>query len=132
VASVGGIILDPGGNTLFQFAWGLGVKTNNIVEAYSLYLGLKIARDHQIHKLTVIGDSMIIIRVVINNHSLENNLLRGIILRIKFIAQEFEEFNFYHVKRTLNSQADTMAKIASREMQGEILLNDERGTLPIP
>jgi hypothetical protein len=75
---------------------------------------------------------MIIIKVVINKHSLENNLLSGILQRITTLTQEFEEIRLHHVKRSLNPQADLMAKEASRKLQGDFFLNNERGALPIP
>jgi hypothetical protein len=48
---VGGILFDPRGNTMFHYAWGLGKTTNNIEEAYALYAGLKLAREHNIPQL---------------------------------------------------------------------------------
>lgn len=91
--------------------------TNNIAEEYVLYLSLKLARDHRIHKLRVLSDSVIIIMADINNYSLENNFLMGVMQRIKSRSWDFEEFKLHHVKRNLNSQDDLMAKEASRKLQ---------------
>jgi ribonuclease HI len=45
VASAGGgvVILSPKGNTRINFAWGLGLTTNNHMEALAFYQGIKIA-----------------------------------------------------------------------------------------
>ena len=39
-AGAGGILLDPRGNMILTYQWGLGRATNNIAERYDLYLGL--------------------------------------------------------------------------------------------
>ena len=42
VAGAGGILLDPGGQMVETFAWGLGVRTNNEAEWLALLQGLQI------------------------------------------------------------------------------------------
>lgn len=80
----------------------------------------------------VLGDSMIIITAVINNHPPENNILQGILQRISVIAKGFEVINFHHIKRNLNPLVDINAKEASRQPQGDLNLNNESRLLPIP
>jgi ribonuclease HI len=61
VAGAGGSLLDPQGNIVTDYAWGLGATSNNIVEAYSLLKGLSIAEDQTIAKIVVYGDSMMVV-----------------------------------------------------------------------
>jgi ribonuclease HI len=61
VAGVGGVILNPGGNKEATFAWSLVHATNNQEEAYALLKGMKLTKNRNIHTLTVIGDSKLIL-----------------------------------------------------------------------
>jgi len=42
--------------------------TNNIVKAYALWAGLKLAKDMKILDLTILGDSMLVARAMIERH----------------------------------------------------------------
>jgi ribonuclease HI len=75
VVGAGASLFDPRGNTISYYAWGLGTATNNIVEAYALYEGLKLAKVCNISHIKVFGDSMMIVRVVIKRNLTENNHL---------------------------------------------------------
>jgi ribonuclease HI len=57
-------IHDPRGNQIVNYALGFGNVSNNLVEAYSLWCGLIIAKDEGIKSLIVFGDSLLVIRVV--------------------------------------------------------------------
>jgi ribonuclease HI len=70
---------------MFYYAWGLGTTTNNIEEAYALYVGLKLAREHNILKLSVFRDSMLIVMAVLSRDYMENNLLSGILHQITIL-----------------------------------------------
>jgi ribonuclease HI len=95
---------------MLHYAWGLGTTTNNIAEAYALYVGLKLVRDRNIPQLSVSGDSMLILNEIINKHYMENNILSGILQRITTLTREFEEINLYHVKRNLKPHDELMEK----------------------
>jgi hypothetical protein len=64
-AGGGGGLFDPKGNLIWKFSWGLGVETNNVAEALALWKGLNQASHLGITYLTVVGDSRLIIQVVI-------------------------------------------------------------------
>jgi ribonuclease HI len=76
---VGGNLIDLGGNVMIYYSWGLGTTTNNITEAYPLYAGLKLAKECNISQLSVFGDSILIVMVVLKISYMENNLLSGIL-----------------------------------------------------
>jgi ribonuclease HI len=62
--------------------WGLGITTNNIAEAYALFEGLRMAKEHMISQILVFGDSMLIVKEIITRNLVENNLLRGVLHHI--------------------------------------------------
>lgn len=45
-AEVGGLILDPKGEVITTYEWGLGTMTNNRVEAYNLLMGTNILKKY--------------------------------------------------------------------------------------
>jgi ribonuclease HI len=97
VAGVGGVSLIPE-ETSNLLLLGLGAASNNIVEAYALFQGLKLAREKKINKLTAFKDSMIVASAVIHQTQTGTNLFNGIISQVIELSKEFEAFQLYHVK----------------------------------
>ena len=56
VAGVGGILLDPGGQTKLNFAWGLGHRTNNEAEWMALLQGMEILANTDLSRIAIFGD----------------------------------------------------------------------------
>lgn len=48
MAGGGWILINPAGIIEDRFAWGLGMKTNNQVETYGLFLRLSLAQKKEI------------------------------------------------------------------------------------
>jgi ribonuclease HI len=91
------------------YAWGLGSVSNNIVEAYALWAGLRLAKDMGILKLSILGDSMLVIRALIKRNIVGNNIFIGIMSHTLALLSEFEEYSLYHIKHEHNS-CDRWAK----------------------
>jgi ribonuclease HI len=53
-AGAGRIILDPEANQELHFAWGIGVATNNKVEALALHQGLSLLKTRGIDYITIV------------------------------------------------------------------------------
>jgi hypothetical protein len=66
VAGVRGSIHDLGGRHVDRYALGIGNVSKNIAEAYSFWCGHVIVKEEGIKSLIVLGDSMLVIRVVID------------------------------------------------------------------
>jgi ribonuclease HI len=56
------MICNPEGHIIINYAWGLGSMTNNEVVAYSLFEGIILAHSIGVQKITINGDSMMVIR----------------------------------------------------------------------
>jgi ribonuclease HI len=91
---------------LFYYAWGLGNVSNNLAEAYSLCMGLKVAKEFELKEIIVLGDSMMIIRAIVHWNHMENNVLRAVLARIRNLASTFDKIAFYHIEREHNSSVD--------------------------
>jgi ribonuclease HI len=98
VVGASGSLLDPGGNIVTHYSWGLRVTSNNTAEAYALLQGLSIAKERNVTKLVIFGDSMMVIRMVTNITQSGGNLFNGIINRIINLSKIFDEFKLFHIK----------------------------------
>ena len=120
-----GIIFDPRGNIVSSYAWGLGRKTNNEAEWLVLYFRMNLARQLNISKIVVLGDSKQVI------HKMNNGFSKGVI-KIKRIHNCIRqvtasvEVSYLHILRGHNSEADKLAnqgaklKIGTSKVKGNI------------
>jgi hypothetical protein len=58
-----------------------------------------------IHKLTILGDSMLVIKAIIKRNIIGNNVSIGVMSRSLSLLIEIEEYNLFHIKREQNSEA---------------------------
>jgi ribonuclease HI len=112
VAGAGGVIIFPRGNQTLTFHWSLRIASNNQAEAYALYQGLLLAKNMNIHSLSVIGDSKIIINHARKGSHPPNIHLNAIFQRISTIIKHFCNVSFFHVLRRNNQMVDTQANLA--------------------
>jgi len=132
VAGAGRIICNPRGNSIVHFAWGLGKVSNNIFEAYFIWKGVNIAREKGIRKITILGDSMIVIRALIKRHVVSNNAIVGILASTQALLNEFEMHCLLLIKRDNNPLANRWAKVGSSLGEGELIVNGVKVFHPIP
>ena len=132
MASARGIIHDPGGNLVAFYAWGLGSVYKNIVEAYALWAGLRLAKDMGILKLSILDNSMLVIRALIKRNIVGNNIFIGIMSRILTLLSKFEEYSLYYIKHEHNSCTDRWAKEGTSLEESIAKINGLRRRLSIP
>ena len=63
-AGGGGIFNNPKGSFENEYYWNIGNDTNNMVEAYGLWQGLKQLKARVIEEAIVFGDSRLIIQAM--------------------------------------------------------------------
>jgi ribonuclease HI len=131
-AGGGGIISKSDGTSTLRFAWGLGVASNNRVEALALWQGLNQAMLLNIRDLVVLGDSRVIIQALNQSSILENALFQHSLDKIKLLMRQFQTIQIFHVLRENNSQADEEANMGASLGQGILLLNDVLDNWEIP
>jgi ribonuclease HI len=120
----GGGLFDPGGNLIWKFSWGLGVETNNVAEALALWQGLSQASHLGITDLTVVGDSRLIIQVVITRNLPPSCHLKQVMKCILALLPKFSDIGFYHVLRAHNGIADQATNEAFSLSKGSLKLNN--------
>lgn len=84
-------------------------QTNNYAEYSALLFGLQRASQLKIKKITVKGDSLLVINQLNGLYKVKSNNLKNSYNNIKILQKTFEEINFVHIPREQNTVADTLA-----------------------
>lgn len=128
----GGVVVNPFGEKIHSFSWGLGHSSSIQAEALALFQGLKILKDLNISEANVIGDSQIIINAMISNSPALDLKLARLISRIKGLENAFQKLNYYHVLRTHNKEADIATNKAALLSTWVKMKDEEESWGPIP
>jgi len=101
ILGVAGNIHDPKGKRFLYYAWGLGNVFNNLVKAYSLWMGMCFANELGINDIVVLGDSMLVIKSMVNHVDMESNALSYVLSRIICMVTRFWELSFFHIESSI-------------------------------
>ena len=89
MAGGGGVIIFPEGKIEVEYYWNIGNDSNNMVEAYGLWQGIKQLKEKEVEEAIIFGYSRLIIHVM-NEVSQSRNLrLARLIKRIKSLQDLF-------------------------------------------
>ena len=75
MAGAGGIICNGNGDVLIDYEWGLGTISNNRAKSLALYQGLLQLQRFGISTVVIIGDSAIVISLMVCNRKAPNLIL---------------------------------------------------------
>ena len=131
-AGGGGILLSSENSVLANYAWGLGIMSNNMAEALALWQGLKLAHERNLNSLVVFGDSKLILQSMISKTLSSNIFLAAIIKKILLVTTKFQVISFYHILRGLNGKADMEANRAASLDKNVLAVSDRVSTCNIP
>ena len=122
-AGAGGIIFHPGGNIVSSYAWGLSQKTNNEVQCLALFFGMNLARELNISKITILGNSKQVIYKMNNGYNKGVVKIKRIYKCIHQVPAKYQ-VSYLHVLQGNNSKVDKLAnqgaklKIGSTQVKG--------------
>ena len=108
-AGAGGMLRDPSGRTVEDFAQYLGTLTNNEAEYRALLLGLALARRHQVRELEIQLDSELVVRQLKREYKVKAAHLKPYHERALKELAGFERWSVRHVRREENRDADELA-----------------------
>ena len=131
-AGGGGIILDPSGTPCVSYAWGLGHASTNQAEYLALWQGLNQARKRNIQKLTIFGDSRLIVKALHTKKMTSDIGLAHTHRKVTLLLKHFRNPKAYHVLRSLNTLADAEASQGTTLSKGQIIVNGEISNHPLP
>ena len=131
-AGGGGIIYQPTGKIHLSYAWGLGHATNNQAEILALWQGLIQARNLDIQKINIFGDSKLIIKAVHTKKIPSDIHLGQIFRKVSLLLSHFSIYKAQHVLRNLNSLADAEANRGALLNKNQLMVNGGSSFCPIP
>ena len=108
-AGAGAFITTPGGEVVAEIAEGLGRTTNNVAEYTAAILGLERARDLGARRVLLRSDSQLLVNQLQGRYRVKSDHLKGLHERVRSLAAGFDDIEFEHVPRALNTEADRLA-----------------------
>jgi len=87
-------------------------ETNNVAEYHALVIGLKKALSYGVRRLTVYGDSLLVIKQVTGKYKVNSHNLKQYHDYAIELAKQFETIRFEHVLREKNKRADELANLS--------------------
>jgi ribonuclease HI len=127
----GGVLFDPRGNQLMEYSWNLGATTNNKAEAYTMYMGIQLAKKRKITELNIVGDSKNTIRYFIKASSPKETSLENLVDRIRKYLQGLQA-HFFHILHHHNTVVDSLANKAIGLAPGHMGVNGMVLVVPPP
>lgn len=98
--------------------------SNNLAEAYSLYLGTIILNRLNIRNPIILVDSAIVIAAMVSGTDFKKEALNNVKFRIVDNIKEMGDTIFKHVLRDNNTEADHFATKASNRQIGQVKENE--------
>ena len=128
----GGIIFEPSGKLHLSYAWGLGHTSNNHAEYLALWQGLNQAGKLNIQKLTILGDSRLIVKALHTKKVPTDIKLAQTHRKVLLLLLQFRNYKVYHVLRNLNSIADAEANRGTLLSKNQLVVNGETSYQSFP
>lgn len=91
--------------------------TNNIGEYTGLLIGLEKARSLNISSLSVQGDSLLVISQITGKWKVNNEKLRELCEKAKYLIKSFNKIEFTHVLRAKNEHADRLSTLTLQKKE---------------
>ena len=113
-AGIGVVFLDAHGTPAATFKKYVGETTNNVAEYLALMYALQEAQARGWRRLSVKTDSELLARQLAGAYKVRDGTLRVLYDLVQHARQGFEHVSVQHVSRTLNAQADKLARQASK------------------
>ena len=116
MASVGGILLDPGGYVEQTFAWGLGNRTNNEAKWLALIQGLHLLNTKKLRKVLIFRDSRHVIYKLLNGYPFGAVKCHRLFEKARLLMSN--SYEAFHILRHNNNAADGLANVGTTLPQG--------------
>lgn len=110
-AGYGVHIVDEQGTVLAELHGSLGIATNNVAEYHGLIAALQWAVENNVARLTVKGDSLLIIEQMRGNYKVKNEGLKPLHMQARMLVMQLGDVRFEHVPREQNKDADRLSNL---------------------
>jgi ribonuclease HI len=110
-AGYGVHIVDEQGTVVAELHGSLGIATNNVAEYHGLIAALQWAVENNVARLTVKGDSLLIIEQMRGNYKVKNEGLKPLHMQARMLVMQLGDVRFEHVPREQNKDADRLSNV---------------------
>lgn len=111
-AGAGAVLYDPGGRKRAQDSRYLGETTNNVAEYQALLLGLELALSLGVKNLQISADSLLVVQQLKGAYQVKTSHLVPLWRQALSTLQQFDACAISHIDRSLNHEADRLARQA--------------------
>ncbi len=117
-AGLGLVIKDENGNLLLEHGQYLGETTNNVAEYSALIEALKLAQGMSATEVDISMDSELIVKQMLGEYKIKQPHLQQLASQVKVLLRGFDAYQFKHILREYNKEADRMVNKAIDEALG--------------
>jgi ribonuclease HI len=110
---VGVVFTSPTGDKLLYMLQIHFCASNNIAEYEALVHGLKLAKEIGIRRVLCFGDSDLVVHQVSGEWDAKDANMASYRFYVQQLCRFFEGYEFHHVPRANNDEADRLSKIGS-------------------
>ncbi|MCE5273019.1 ribonuclease HI family protein [bacterium] len=108
-----GVLLSQGSDGWEQeLAAHIGRATNNVAEYTALVEGLRLARQLGVRRVEHFADSELMVRQLLGQYKVKSPELRELLEQVRALVTSFDSFSTRHVRRELNTRADSLVNRA--------------------
>ena len=111
-AGIGAILVDDKNNVVFELSKYIGETTNNVAEYKALIEGLLKTKEKEIKNIDCILDSELVVKQLNGLYKVKNESMHIYFTQVKKLEKFFDKVTYRHVKRELNSRADSLVNEA--------------------
>lgn len=116
LASYGFAIFNEDGSVFFEEGKAIGIATNNVAEYTAVLESLERVTKDLSHELPIEifyrADSKLVVEQLSGRYKIKNEVLKGIIHKIKALEVQVGKVTYTHIPREQNKIADKLANIA--------------------
>ena len=111
-AGIGVVIYNEKAKLVAEISRFLGVSTNNQAEYRALIAGLEKAVELGADSVDCYLDSELVVKQINHEYKVKNKELAPLFLKVYNLLTKFKSYNFRHVPREQNKEADCLANEA--------------------
>jgi len=114
-AGIGARLLTAAGDVVDELSDYIGEATNNVAEYQALVMGLELAVDRGVSRLTVFSDSELIVKQMQGEYRVKDATLRTYHEQASRLFHQIQDVEIKHIPREQNEQADRLVNNAIDE-----------------
>jgi len=114
-AGIGCVLKDELGHNVAEIYKYIGETTNNQAEYKAILAGVEKAKEMGAEEIDCYLDSELVVKQLNREYKVKNKDLAPLFTKIYNLGMEFKKVKFTHIRRELNSEADSLANKAMDE-----------------